>query len=128
MKLSDHFGTEESACRCGCGFGTNPDEVNSHLLDLLEHLRHQLGDKPLRINSWCRCPAYNTRVGGTPNSAHTRGTAADISIVGGLQRRQLVDAAVMWGAAGIGISENYVHVDVDTTLVRPTIWGYMEKE
>ena len=117
--LSEHFSRSEFACRCGCGF----DAVSPELIHLLESIREEYG-KPMRITSGCRCPDYNASVGGVSNSAHTRGSAADIAVNGGLDRRKLVDCAVMLWASGIGVAKTFIHCDVDDVLPRPSIWSY----
>lgn len=121
--LSAHFSKAEFACKCGCGFGTRKGDVSRELILLLEQMRSEYG-KPIIINSGCRCADYNAQVGGVPNSAHTRGTAADIHVSGGANRRRLVDVAVMFGAAGIGVANTFVHADVDHILPRPSLWSY----
>ena len=118
-QLSEHFRSEEFACGCGCGF----DTVSQELVYLLESIRQEYG-KPMIITSGCRCEYHNHAVGGVPNSAHTRGTAADILVEGGLDRRKMVDLAVMNWASGIGVARSFVHVDVDDVLPRPSIWSY----
>ena len=45
--------------------------------NLLEQVRTLLGDKPLIISSGFRTPAINKLVGGSTNSAHMQGLAAD---------------------------------------------------
>ena len=50
--------------------------------EVLDPLREAYG-KPIRVNSGYRCPKLNTLVGGTPNSQHMRGEAADIQPVVG---------------------------------------------
>jgi uncharacterized protein YcbK (DUF882 family) len=122
-KLSEHFDSSEFACHCGCGYGTRPGDVSSELLDLLERMREDLGG-PIHITSGCRCAVYNAQVGGVANSAHTRGTAADLRVQGGSERRKLLDLAVMHWALGIGVANSFLHVDVDSTLPRPMAWTY----
>lgn len=46
--------------------------------DILDPVREKWG-KPIRVTSGYRCPALNKAVGGTPNSQHLRGEAADIT-------------------------------------------------
>ena len=121
--LSAHFSKSEFACKCGCGFGTRKNDVSRDLILLLEQMRAEYG-KPIVITSGCRCPEHNKQVGGVVGSAHMRGTAADIHVAGGANRRKLVDIAVMLGAAGIGVANGFVHVDCDHTLPRPSIWSY----
>ena len=50
--------------------------------EVLDPLREAYG-RPIRVNSGYRCPRLNTLVGGTPNSQHMRGEAADIQPVVG---------------------------------------------
>ena len=50
--------------------------------EVLDPLREAYG-RPIRVNSGYRCPKLNTLVGGTPNSQHMRGEAADIQPVVG---------------------------------------------
>jgi uncharacterized protein YcbK (DUF882 family) len=121
--LSEHFSKAEFSCRCGCGYGTRDGDVSSELIHILEAIREDYG-RPMIINSGCRCPDYNSAVGGVPNSAHTRGTAADVHVAGGYNRRKLVDLAVMNFASGIGVANTFVHIDVDDVLPRPSIWSY----
>lgn len=122
--LSLHFDLTEAACRCGCGFGSRKEDVSPELVDRLELIRADLGGKPLVVESWCRCQAHNLAVGGVDNSAHERGTAVDLRILGGLLRFRVVLAAQRRGIKGIGIGEQFIHLDVDTVLTRPSLWGY----
>ena len=48
--------------------------------EVLDPLREAYG-RPIRVNSGYRCPKLNNLVGGTPNSQHMRGEAADIQPV-----------------------------------------------
>ena len=121
--LSEHFSKSEAACSCGCGYGTRDGDVKPEILDLLERMREEYG-RPMHINSWCRCAQHNAAVGGVHNSAHTRGTAADIRCTSGANRRKLMDLAVMSYASGIGIARTFVHVDVCDVLPRPSAWSY----
>ena len=50
--------------------------------EVLDPLREAYG-KPIRVNSGYRCPRLNNLVGGSPNSQHMRGEAADIQPVVG---------------------------------------------
>ena len=50
--------------------------------EVLDPLREAYG-RPIRVNSGYRCPKLNNLVGGTPNSQHMRGEAADIQPVVG---------------------------------------------
>ena len=43
----------------------------------MECIRALLGDKPITVNSWYRCPALNVAIGGSKSSAHMKGLAVD---------------------------------------------------
>lgn len=111
--LSEHFTREEFACHCGCGFGLGDGEVSVALVRLLEKVRAQLGGRPIKVVSGCRCPKHNRAVDGAEGSQHLRGTAADIRIEG-LDTAALAQAvkALLPGRGGIGQYANWVHVDV----------------
>lgn len=49
--------------------------------NVLQPIREQIG-KPIKISSGYRSPAVNASVGGSTNSDHCRGQAADIEIAG----------------------------------------------
>ena len=44
----------------------------------LDHIRHQLGNRPILVNSWYRPQHINSRVGGGKWSRHQYGDAVDI--------------------------------------------------
>lgn len=123
MMLSAHFAKEEFACGCGCGFGLKEGDVDPELVQILENIREAL-NRPVKINSGCRCQYHNHAVGGVPNSAHTRGTAVDIAAYGGKDRYIIVETAALAGAHGIGVAPGFIHVDMDNTLPRPALWIY----
>lgn len=43
----------------------------------MERVRACLGDKPITISSWYRCPELNKAVGSDPTSQHIKGEAVD---------------------------------------------------
>lgn len=104
--LSEHFSKSEMACSCGCGFD-NPSYL---LVQLLESIRSYF-NKPIKINSACRCEKHNKEVGGEPNSQHVKGNAADINVVG-------VPCSRVWAylnekhRGGLGRYDTFTHVDV----------------
>ena len=49
--------------------------------ELLEKTRANW-NKPVKINSWYRCPALNQMISNNPNSQHTKGEAVDFTIPG----------------------------------------------
>lgn len=119
--LSEHFSRKEFACKCGCGF----DKVSPALVEKLEKLRALCGGKPMSINSGCRCVKHNKAVGGSANSQHLRGTAADVRQVPGLTIDQMAKLAEQAGFDGIGKYAGRIHVDVRGT---PARWDNRKKK
>ena len=64
-QLTNHFSRSELRCKCGCG-AVHVDVV---AVNRLEAFRQYL-ERPLTINSACRCPKHNTAVGGAAESYH----------------------------------------------------------
>tara|TARA_B100000795_G_scaffold193059_1_gene147424 strand:+ start:4694 stop:5062 length:369 start_codon:yes stop_codon:yes gene_type:complete len=108
---SPHFKWSEFACKCGCGC----TYVSQDAIDKLEELRVLLG-APIQINSACRCPIHNAKIGGAPMSQHrstktSPSTAFDIAI-GSHDKQDIISLAERVGFGGIGIKYNtFVHVD-----------------
>lgn len=88
MRLSEHFTLEEltesqTAARMGID-NAPPENVLDNLKKLsqaLEAIRKAVG-KPIRVSSGYRSPAVNKAVGGSLNSSHMTGLAADINVTG----------------------------------------------
>lgn len=115
--ISPHFSRSEFACKCGCGF----DAVDLELVEVLEGARLHFG-RQIVINSACRCEKHNAKVGGTKNSQHLMGIAADIKVRG-------VNPDVVQdyfekkhpNQYGIGRYDTFTHIDVRDTKAR---WDY----
>ena len=118
--LSPHFSKKEFACGCGCGFDTPVPE----LIDKLEALRGLCDNRPLKINSACRCTNHNKAVGGAAHSQHLLGKAADVKLVTGMTVDEMAKKAEEAGFNGIGKYNWGVHVDVRST---PSRWDYRGK-
>jgi zinc D-Ala-D-Ala carboxypeptidase len=116
-----YFTPEEFASPDAPGSGAR---MNKHFLDLLDQMREEAGI-PFHINSGYRTVTYNAALkDATPNSAHTRGMAADIAATTGREKWLIVDAAMKANIKRIGIGKTFVHVDIDGTLPNPSIWLY----
>lgn len=106
--LSAHFSKAELACHC-CG----QLKIDTALVDGLEQLR-ALAGKPVVVHDGYRCPEHNQKVGGVPDSEHTRGNAADISIPG-LSLQQMYELALqvpVFLQGGIGVYDSsFLHLD-----------------
>lgn len=113
--LSPHFSRAEFRCKClQCDF----DTVDAVLLEVLESVRYYY-DLPVIITSGCRCAAHNATVGGSANSQHLLGRAADIVVKG-----MSPDAVANYleqtypGRLGIGRYAGFTHVDSRNTAAR----------
>lgn len=76
-QISKNFKRAEFACKCGCGF----DTVDAVLLRVVQDVRKHFSAR-ITITSGCRCESHNANVGGSPNSQHLHGRAADIQVEG----------------------------------------------
>lgn len=73
--LSKNFTRDEFECQCG---KCTSQMIDTELVDKLQRIRDVLG-VPLKITSGYRCIVHNAskNVGGSPNSKHRYGMAAD---------------------------------------------------
>lgn len=88
MKLSPHFTLEEfirSQTAARWGIDNTPNEtVKANLLktaELMEDVRRVCG-APIIISSGYRCQELNRKIGGSMNSQHVTGHAADFNVRG----------------------------------------------
>ena len=88
MDLSPHFSLEEmtasmTASRRGISNEPTPEALNNlkRLCLHLEKIRALLG-RPITITSGYRSPEVNMLIGGSKNSQHSFGCAADIKVAG----------------------------------------------
>ncbi len=105
--ISKNFSRSEFACKCNCGFAT----VDVELLKVLETVRTHF-NKPIKINSSCRCDSHNKSVGGSQGSKHKQGIAADI-VVKGIKAYEvyLFLDGFMPNNYGIGTYKTFTHID-----------------
>lgn len=113
-KITEHFSWEEAVCRCGCG-RIPAKEVVQVTAHWLEEVR-KIWDRPIHINSWCRCPSHNRAVGGAPGSFHCLGMACDITVNGVSPFVVwLVLRTKYWGLGkligGLGRYGSFTHID-----------------
>lgn len=107
----------------------SPDEPGSgkwmdeKTLSMLDNARGFAGI-PFIINSGYRSVRQNKRVGGSRNSAHTRGYAADIKVKSTQDRWTIVTALLTVGFCRIGIGRTFVHADNDPSLPNGVMWTY----
>lgn len=121
IQLSKNFRTEELQCKC-----CNKCEINPKLVECLQLLRDTVG-VPIYINSGYRCKKHNAEVGGSSNSQHTKGNAADIRIKG-MSVKQMYEVVKELGCfTGVGIypEQNFIHIDIREN---PAIWVYVKSK
>ena len=101
------------------------DEVKANLFELatnLEVLRAHF-NAPIIVNSAYRSPEHNQLVGGSKNSQHLLGKAADISIVG-IHSSEVADAIEflievgLMKEGGVGRYNTFTHYDIRGTKAR----------
>jgi len=121
-EINKFFSDAEIACQCGkCDFKQS-DPVTLQMA----YSARLLANIPFRITSWCRCPAHNAAVGGTPNSAHTRRKALDIGFRTSGEAHVIVKSLFTAGFLRVGINweRNFVHADTDESLPNPVLFKY----
>lgn len=116
--ISPHFAGHEVECRCGCGFLV----IVPKLLDAMEICR-ALAQKPIHVNSWCRCRKHNEKVGGEPDSQHLHGLAVDWRVDGFTPEMlyKIAQTVSVFRYGGIGVYDTFIHTDVKSG--GPRRWG-----
>jgi zinc D-Ala-D-Ala carboxypeptidase len=110
----------------------SPDAPGSGAQHMSKSFIHQLDDVrddvgfPLFVTSGYRTVDYNTKVGGIPGSAHTRGLAVDITAPTEGMKRSIATAAISEGITRIGWGRTFIHLDVDQTKPQKITWGYAD--
>lgn len=109
-QLSQNFAVSEFACHgSGC---CDTVQVDEKLVAYLQQIRDYFG-KPVTINSGYRCQRHNAAVGGAIGSYHTKGMAADIRVEG-VAPLTVAQYAQRIGVLGIGLYDDFVHIDTRT--------------
>ena len=115
MRLTKNFSLAEFATNDGTPVPANLLCNVQELAEQLQVLRDHVG-KSIIINSGYRHPAYNKRIGGSPNSQHLLAKAADIRIAGYTPKQvaAIVEKLIGEGKmkiGGIGVYPTFVHLD-----------------
>lgn len=113
-----NFKLDEFRCPC-CG----EVHMNEKFLYMLD-LARTIAGIPFVITSGYRCKHHNKEVGGKPNSAHTKGYAADIQCTTSFNRYKIINSLIKAGFNRIGIADNFIHCDNDPSLPQYVIWIY----
>jgi len=113
-----YFTDDELRCPC-CGKLI----VSAFLKHQLNRLRGSFG-KAIYVNSCYRCKKHNRNVGGSPESSHLNGTAVDIKCNNSKDRFKLIQLALLAGFKRIGVSKDFIHLDVDEEKPQYVMWIY----
>lgn len=113
-RLSTNFTEAEFRCR---GTGRLPDGgMNPRLIDALQSIRDHYG-VPVTITSGYRSAEHNRAVGGSPNSQHVHGNAADFAVQGVPAPEVFGYLDTFW-PGGLGRYNGHTHIDVRPNRVR----------
>jgi hypothetical protein len=84
--LTDHFGLAEVIHSDTANAQGINNQLPMVLLDTvlkvaqgMERVRAALGNHPITVNSWYRCPELNKAIGSKPSSQHIAGEAVDFT-------------------------------------------------
>lgn len=115
-----YFTDKELSCKCGCGM-----IVEKSLMEKLNKAR-ELAGVSFVITSGARCKDHNRKVGGTPNSAHVRGMAADIAYTSSKVKFAILKGLFAAGFNRIGDNpkKSFIHCDIDATLPQDVFFDY----
>ena len=109
-QLSKNFWRDEFRCKCGCG----ADTVDAELVSVLQSLRDAFG-AAVTVNSGIRCEDHNRAGGGSPNSQHLLGRAADITVAGISPHKVHAYLAASYPKRyGMGRYDTFTHIDTRT--------------
>lgn len=98
-------------------------QMREEFLEKLDQARDIAG-VPFRINSGMRSHDWNYKVGGSTDSSHLIGWAADISATTSNRRYIVVKALMEVGINRIGIADTFIHCDMDPDKVANCTWLY----
>ena len=120
-----NFALEEFACQCPC-------RSNHTKLDLLYSLQHvrDIFEEAMVISSGYRCAKHNKEEGGSEDSSHIKGLAADIVIPTPTYAFALMRAIMVtnrFNRVGFGKLPSgtlVLHLDIDKDKVQDVLWGY----
>lgn len=98
--------------------------IKDELMNIMDTMRGECGF-PFVINSGYRTPEFNkTLKDAVTDSAHCTGEAIDISCTDSTRRMKMIQSALKNGITRIGISDTFVHFDIDKEKPQGVIWTY----
>ena len=98
------------------------DNMNDDFLAKLDEAR-EYANIPFIINSAYRSPTHPESIK-NPTSSHIKGLAVDISVKDSRTRFLVLDALLVVGFSRVGISNSFIHVDLDMNKSQNVIWTY----
>ena len=113
-----YFKRNEFKCKCGCG----ETSISENLLEMLDEARN-LAKIPFIISSGYRCVSHPESLK-NPSSSHIKGLAVDIKCTDSKSRALIIDALGYAGFKRFGISDSFIHADIDNGKSNPVIWLY----
>jgi len=114
-----YFTRKELECKCGCELYNVTDEF----LEKLNQARSIAG-VPFKVNSCCRCAQHNKDEGGSETSSHLSGVAVDLSSFNSRERFKILEGAILAEFTRIGLGEDFIHLDIDSTKDQEVAWLY----
>ncbi|MED4377968.1 D-Ala-D-Ala carboxypeptidase family metallohydrolase [Schinkia azotoformans] len=104
--VSKNFKVREFACKDG----SDKVVIDDALITIIQTVRDHF-EKPVTITSAYRTKSHNQKVGGSPNSQHLLGKAADIKVAGVSPKEVFDFCNKTFSWAGIGLYNTFTHVD-----------------
>lgn len=112
--FTKHFSKAEFCCNhCGKSGPLFGLEILRTAL-FMEQIRAFLGNRAIKVNSGYRCPYWNEKNGGEPNSYHLRGMACDFTVVGmspAEVQARLEEPGSPVAKGGLGSYQSFTHAD-----------------
>ena len=103
-------------------FNKIENNMNKDFLFVLDEARDFAGI-PFIINSAYRSPDHPLSIK-NPSSSHIKGLAVDIKATDSKTRFKIVKALIEVGFTRIGITDKFIHVDLDLDKTQDVIWTY----
>lgn len=113
----EFFKPEEfTRCNPSCTMG----QMNPEFMEQLVRAR-SLAGIPFRLSSAYRSVSYELKHHRSGTSFHTQGRAVDILCTNSWERYCIIEALIKIGFRGIGIAQNFIHID---NRDKVCIWTY----
>ncbi len=120
---TENFDAREFCCKCERCSRLYVEHMDRSFIIRLQFAR-SLAGVPFAINSGWRCKTHNKAEGGTDDSSHIPGHAADVAAETSQKLYAIVGGAIKAGFSRIGIGEGFVHLDNHPGKAQNVIWTY----